>query len=123
MTNTMQLNLLVLHTARLEAVRSFYETLGFHLVEEKHGNGPVHYSWITSNFVIEFYPRNGRPEPRCAAREMEFTFTVKNIEPIFAAISNLSEPPEWTFTASKRRTIRVRDPDGRLIKFVEVIAS
>ena len=49
-------NLLVLRCTDVEITWRFYEQLGLAFVEEKHGNGPQHYAWENSGFVLELYP-------------------------------------------------------------------
>src|SRR6267142_828286 len=50
------LKLLVLKTRQVEAVRSFYATLGIEFAEEKHGDGPRHYTGRLGETVLELYP-------------------------------------------------------------------
>ncbi|MFJ6777644.1 VOC family protein [Streptomyces yangpuensis] len=57
------IDLLVIHTTRLEACRDFYAGLGLDLVPEKHGNGPDHYAaTFADGGVLELYPAARRPE-------------------------------------------------------------
>ncbi|MCX5199446.1 VOC family protein [Streptomyces sp. NBC_00249] len=59
----MNVDLLVIYTARLEACREFYAGLGLELVAEKHGNGPEHYAvTFVGGGVLELYPATRRPE-------------------------------------------------------------
>ena len=50
------LSLVVLQTATLHSVVAFYRTVGLKFVEEKHGNGPIHYACALGTTVIEIYP-------------------------------------------------------------------
>jgi catechol 2,3-dioxygenase-like lactoylglutathione lyase family enzyme len=43
-TEGVTLRLLVVKTRHLDKARAFYQALGIHLAEERHGNGPVHYA-------------------------------------------------------------------------------
>src|SRR5436309_889163 len=53
---TPRLNLLVLKTLQLERLQAFYSALGIVFVEERHGNGPLHYSGTIGDLVLELYP-------------------------------------------------------------------
>ncbi len=54
----MRLDYLVLYVADLPASRSFYESLGLVCREERHGNGPLHYSMkLEGGLTIELFPR------------------------------------------------------------------
>ncbi|MDX2396265.1 VOC family protein [Streptomyces sp. DK15] len=59
----MNVDLLVIHTTRLEACRDFYAGLGLEFVPERHGDGPDHYAAVLADgSVIELYPATRRPE-------------------------------------------------------------
>ena len=55
----------VLRVPDLERSAHFYRSLGLELTEEKHGDGPVHYSFpLTADVVCELYPlRAGSTAP------------------------------------------------------------
>ena len=52
----MKLNLLVLKTHQLEALKEQYEFLGLSFVYHQHGSGPFHYASEQEDFVLELYP-------------------------------------------------------------------
>ncbi|MBI3269129.1 MAG: hypothetical protein HYZ53_08900 [Planctomycetes bacterium] len=52
----MELSLLVLKTDKLEETKRFYEHLGVMFVQEKHGDGPLHYSAALGDLVLEICP-------------------------------------------------------------------
>ncbi len=57
------IDLLVIHTARLDACRDWYrDALGLDPVREQHGDGPVHYAvTLPDGTVVELYPAGRRP--------------------------------------------------------------
>ncbi len=55
-TDGISLRLLVLKTRHLDRARLFYQALGLHLVEERHGGGPVHDSGQADITTIEVSP-------------------------------------------------------------------
>lgn len=58
----MRIDLLVIHTERLEACRAFYAGLGLSFVRERHGTGPEHFAAVLGDgAVLELYPATGRP--------------------------------------------------------------
>lgn len=52
----MKFNLIVLRTSNLDNTLRFYNLLGLSFNEEKHGNGPIHYSCTLDDIVLEIYP-------------------------------------------------------------------
>ncbi|MFI8513278.1 VOC family protein [Streptomyces sp. NPDC085460] len=58
----LRIDLVVLHTDRLEDCRAFYTGLGLTFVRERHGTGPEHYAAVLADgAVLELYPATGRP--------------------------------------------------------------
>lgn len=49
--------IIVIYVSDLEVSREFYDTLGFDLQKEQHGNGPIHYSAQLEQILIELYPK------------------------------------------------------------------
>lgn len=47
---------LVVKTNKVEEVKSFLEGYGISFTQEKHGDGPIHYSVVNGNIVFEIYP-------------------------------------------------------------------
>lgn len=103
-----KLNSLVLYTEQVNAVKCFYEHLGFSLNWEKHGAGPEHYSTTLENgVVLEIYagPKNF----------LRLEFEVLSLDEVIASIEDVKIP----FTRFQRRPgILVNDPDGRRIEIV-----
>ncbi|MGW6538618.1 VOC family protein [Streptomyces sp. NPDC055051] len=57
----LRIDLVVIHTDRLEACRAFYAGLGLSFVRERHGTGPEHHAAVLGDgAVLELYPANGR---------------------------------------------------------------
>lgn len=54
------LSLLVLRCADIQRSQAFYEALGLRFTREQHGQGPVHYSALLGETVIELYPDTER---------------------------------------------------------------
>jgi hypothetical protein len=50
------LKLLVLKTRQVDRLRAFYHALGVELVEDRHGEGTVHYASKIGDAVLEIYP-------------------------------------------------------------------
>jgi len=110
------LKMLVLKTADLERLREFYALFGFELAEEKHGNGPRHYSAPMGDGVLELYPL---PEGAAADLTSRFGFAVSDLRNVVESVRSLTEMviepklTEWGLRAV------VRDPDGRTIELYE----
>jgi catechol 2,3-dioxygenase-like lactoylglutathione lyase family enzyme len=104
------LNLVVLKVRDLARSKTFYEALGLALVEEQHGQGPVHYSWSQNGIVFELYPAG---EAKIAPGLIRLGFAVANVDAVVAAVENagggLATAPRDS--AWGRRAV-VRDPDG-----------
>jgi hypothetical protein len=49
----------VIRTNDILKVRAFFESLGLKFVEEKHGDGPLHYACEVNGQVLEIYPGDG----------------------------------------------------------------
>ena len=115
------LSLLVLRTSHIEDSLAFYQGVGLSLTEEKHGNGPVHYSCQLGETVVEIYP--GTPQEILAYRGSGATmpgFRVTSLETTLICLNEIGvqilTPPmmnKW----GKRAVIQ--DPDGRAIELSE----
>jgi lactoylglutathione lyase len=109
----MKLNLLVLRTARLEEIRTFYSALGASFDSEQHGNGPEHYAaTLGDNLVLEIYPCAAGAQPDAGLR---LGVMVDNIEDALRAIGHTAAPrrTKWGLSAL------VHDPDGRTVELVQ----
>jgi lactoylglutathione lyase len=103
--NSVSLKLLVLKTRQLERVRTFYEALGVSFVEEKHGNGPVHYAGQVGETVLEVYPLAGEGS---ADGTIRLGFAVENLDQVLERVQS-GETQVVT-------SVVVRDPDGRAVE-------
>lgn len=54
--NTTDQTVLVVRTNKVEEVKAFLENCGLAFTQEKHGDGPIHYSVVDGNTVFEIYP-------------------------------------------------------------------
>jgi predicted enzyme related to lactoylglutathione lyase len=114
----MYLSLVVIKTNQLESLRVFYSELGLQFQEEKHGNGPVHFSTAIENTVLEIYPL-----PKSVSivdTTTRLGFSVENLDEIFerlkqSGVQVVAEPKgtEWGYSAV------VKDPDGRAIELTQ----
>ena len=50
------MDVLVIRSTQMDRVKDFLTELGLEFVQEKHGNGPVHYACERNGFVPEVYP-------------------------------------------------------------------
>lgn len=112
------LRLLVLKTKKLLALKGFYELLGLHFQEEKHGKGPLHFSTtINDKLVFELYPLTKDVELDLTIR---LGFEVSNVESTIAKIKFIegkivSLPKD---TAWGKRAV-IKDLDGRTVELYE----
>ena len=114
----MYLSLVVIKTNQLEPLRDFYKGLGLEFQEEKHGNGPVHFSTTIRNTILEIYPL-----PKSVSivdTTTRLGFSVENLDEIVerlkqSGVQVVAEPleTEWGYSAV------VKDPDGRAIELTQ----
>lgn len=116
MMSNPELNLLVLRSANLERSVGFYGLLGLVFVEEKHGNGPKHYSTQLGATVLELYPL-GKRSP---TTDVRLGFTVSSID---EAIGNLEMDAvvQPTSDTERGKLAVIQDPDGHTIELVEYL--
>lgn len=96
-----QLDFIVLYSSDIERCRKFYELLELRFVQEKHGNGPIHYASNVGTTVLELYPANH--EVRAQER---IGFIVPSIEDILRNFPSATR---------KGHTLILTDPDGRKV--------
>ena len=109
-----RLTLIVLRSLQPQRTVSFYQTLGLHFQEERHGSGPVHWAANFQGVVLEVYPARN---PEDIAPAVRLGFAVEDpaaiLERLKAAgaevASDLKDSP-WGPRAV------VRDPDGRPVE-------
>lgn len=112
---------IVFYALDTAATRRFYETLGFDFAEERHGEGPVHYSCDFLGMVLEIYPhRAGITIKPCDS--VSAFFPVENFDATVAGLKALGMKPGTVsvyIEARNLRAVSVRDPDGRLVRLLE----
>ncbi|MGZ6005727.1 MAG: VOC family protein [Candidatus Saccharimonadales bacterium] len=109
-----ELNLLVLRSTDLEKSVGFYGLLGLVFDEEKHGNGPIHYSAQLGQLVLELYPlgkRNPTTDTRLGFLVSSVDECLNQLEP-----DSIVEPAEDT---GRGRLAIVKDPDGHTIELFQ----
>jgi lactoylglutathione lyase len=111
------LSLLVLKTHQLEALRRFYGTLGIEFVEERHGQGPLHFAGCAGDTVLEIYPL---PDNTPADTSTRLGFAVPDLAVIVGTLTALGTPviAEPGMSAWGLRAV-VRDPDGRAVELTQ----
>ncbi len=113
-------SLLVLKTPQVEKVKAFYQALGINFVEEKHGDGPLHYAGRLRWTVFEVYPLKEGSTPD---RTTRLGFAVQCLAKVTSALQTLGAPfinSETTIPGSK---VIVRDPDGRAVELYQTPSS
>jgi predicted enzyme related to lactoylglutathione lyase len=113
--SAVQLNLLVLKTRQLEALKAFYAALGIEFVTERHGGGTSHYAGSVGGLLLELYPL---PEGSTAEdATTRLGFIVPDLDAVLQALGSAGgtvvthpQRTQWGLRAV------VRDPDGRSIE-------
>lgn len=115
--NQPTLSLIVIKTDRMQSALPFYRCLGFEFTEERHGEGPLHYSASLGEAVMEIYPL---PEGQPVDSTTRLGFKVNNlqeaVERVEATDGQLVKPPcetAWGLMAL------VKDSDGRTVELYE----
>lgn len=98
------LTLLVLYVGDVDRSREFYELLGLRFVEERHGDGPVHYAAeLPTGVVLEIYSAGEK-----AVTRARLGFVVRDRPAAADALRSAG------FTV-KRQSLVV-DPDGNRVE-------
>ena len=112
---------LVLYAKEPAVTRQFYETVGLVFVEERHGDGPVHYACDLHGIALEIYPlppnRTIKPSDTFA-----LIFFVDAFEGVLAGLTAMDAEPGRVgvyVEKSGLRAVNVRDPEGRLVRLLE----
>lgn len=113
--STARMNLLVLRAGDIERSRSFYALLGLHLVPERHGTGPLHYSCRLAETVMEIYPGTGSHARGGLRLGIQLPRASAAIERLVAA-GFLTEHPSVLRRQHRAEVYLVRDPDGNSIE-------
>lgn len=80
------LNLLVLKVKDIEHTVQFYTALGIQFQTEQHGAGPVHYSALLGNTVVEIYPAKSRED---VTTNIRLGVTVQHLTEMINKLKNL----------------------------------
>ncbi len=107
------LSLVVLRSADIHLAKDFYTVLGLNFVEERHGEGPLHFSAMAGSTVVEIYPcrQDESPTPvRLGFRVQSVDQTVKELARKGASIVREPKDSVWG-----RRAL-VEDPDRNRIE-------
>lgn len=115
------ISLIVLRTSSIEATLSFYRALGLDFAEEQHGTGPVHYSTVLGETVLEVYPAEaGQAPDRKAGGATMIGIKVESVDGAIAAAEGLGyKPISAPKDSAWGRRATILDPDGRLIELTE----
>ncbi|TXK80685.1 VOC family protein [Paenibacillus sp. N3.4] len=115
------INFIMFRTSKIEAVKKFYQGIGLELNEEQHGNGPIHYSYVQDQFVIEIYPGTEANTPNWKdSGALMIGFYVENINKVILKIDVLKGKVISSPTETDRGIRAVlEDPDGRRIELIE----
>ena len=111
------LNLLVLKVKDIALTARFYTVLGIQFQTEQHGTGPMHYSALLGNTVLEIYPANNQQD---VTTNIRLGFTVQHLSETLDKLKSLhiqvkAEPKQtpWGFRGV------VINNDGHVIELVE----
>ncbi len=113
----MKLNLLVLRTPNVEALRAFYSALGARFERERHGDGPEHFAaTLADGLVLELYPA---PEGAAADAGLRLGLRVDDLGETLRELGQVAVPKQtqWGLRAC------VRDPDGRTVDLLQCEAG
>jgi transcriptional regulator with XRE-family HTH domain/catechol 2,3-dioxygenase-like lactoylglutathione lyase family enzyme len=108
----------VLYTSDLDRSREFYEELGLALTEERHGNGPKHYSCFLGSTVFELYPCSD--QRRAGFTRLALTWSGASTSA--ASCAGVKQVRAIGCSAGTRGVV-VTDPDGNRIEMKRASAS
>lgn len=108
----MILSLFIIYTKQLLPMYDFYESLGLNFTQEKHGDGPEHFSCsITDGLVLEIYPiKNDATEH--ATKPYRFEFFCETIDELVKNLIKKGWQNNMSFRDNRRGTLFLVDPDG-----------
>ena len=110
-------SLIVVRSAKVEAMLAFYSALGMTWQPEQHGSGPVHHSCSLGEMTMEIYPPKDDAEPDAATM---IGFKVDSLDDTLANLARLGfEPKSPPKTSDWGRWVNVVDPDGRVVQLTE----
>ena len=108
MSSSAHLNLVVLHANDPARCLPFYEALGLAFTEEQHGDGPLHYSAMLGDTLLEIYPRTGNIDyPRIG-------LVVPDLKGCLARLQGLET--SCILETDDSNYVVVVDPEGRRVE-------
>lgn len=113
---------IVLYARDITATRKFYEIFDLRFVEEQHRQGPVHCVHDFQGIVLEIYPLKsaGSLEPNDA---FALVFSSHDFDKIVTDLELARGHAILVKTGlgeAAMRTASTRDPDGRLVRLIEI---
>lgn len=109
------MSLLVLRCQNIAETRSFYEMLGLSFQEEKHGNGPTHYSTVLDGgLVMELYPSS-----TSAVDNTRIGLYVPVLDDVITLLHKRGIAVGNRQTFGSSTFVVIQDPDGRKVELVE----
>ncbi len=113
-----ELALVVIKSPDIQNLKAFYEEIGIEFKEERHGEGPLHYSANLNGIIFEIYPQKIGTKPSKGA---PIGFKVKNLETVLNQklilhSIEIIEPLEKTEWGNR---VVIKDPDGRRVELYE----
>lgn len=111
----MELRLIVVRTADMNKLVSFYECLKLSFEYHRHGNSPFHYSANIGKAVLEIYPL--AKDQQAADKDIRLGFAVDDLDAVMKRLrdNNVLFVTEPVQTAFGFMTV-ITDPDGRKIE-------
>ena len=102
----------VIRVADVERSAQFYRSLGLELTREKHGEGPVHFSFqLSPEVVCELYPLKNGVEP--STPQVRLGFRVDDLESLRA---NLVSAGSSIVAGATDDSFIVLDPSGNQVE-------
>lgn len=108
---------IVLYARDIVVTRTFYESLGLTFTEERHGDGPTHFSHDFQGIVLEIYSLRDGVEVS-PYEGIALVFYVDDIAKVLKLLEPTCGPLKTLPRVSTARTASFRDPDGRIIRLI-----
>ena len=105
--------LLVIRCFDIEKTKLFYEIIGLKFKQEKHGNGPIHYSCDLGDVIFEIYPVK---PPELPTRN-RLGFLVDNLTEVVLRLEHNNVI--LTNLGFKNAFTAITDPDGRTVDLMQ----
>ena len=118
LVHEIRLTLLVLKSAQLDKLLEFYKALGIELTQERHGKGPLHFSALLGDTLLELYPL---PDTSTATVDStRLGFRIASVDEVVQSLAQCGSivvsPPQQT--PGVYRAV-VKDPDGRAVELYQ----